>query len=284
MAGSSTVAGRRRRTTVLRWTILSVLGAFFALPLLAMLDFSTRGPGGSRTLTAWRAIGADSELLQAIAYSLELAVLTALLMLVLLVPTMTWVHLRLPRVRRLIEALCLLPLVIPAIVLVVGIASLYTWVTYLLGDSPLTLTFVYVILVLPYAYRAIESGLTAVDLRTLSEAARSLGASWATVLLRVVLPNIRGAVLSAGLLSVALVLGEFTIASLLNFTTLQVDIAFIGKRDASLSIAVSLASLVFAFVLLLAVSLIAGRRRTARAGDLPAADTMAAAPIVRATA
>lgn len=261
---AAVTAGGRHRRVAARWAVLGLLGAFFLLPLVAMLDFSTRGPGGTRTLTAWRAIGDDPELLRAIAVSLQLAVLTAGLMLLLLVPTMTWVHLRLPRLRRLVEALCLLPLVIPAIVLVVGIASLYSWVTYFLGNSPLTLTFVYVVLVLPYAYRAIESGLTAVDLRTLTEAARSLGASWPTVLLRVVLPNIRAAVLSAGLLSVALVLGEFTIASLLNFTTLQVDIALLGKRNAPLSIAVSLAALVFAFALLLALSLVAGRRRAAR--------------------
>lgn len=262
--------GRRRRTTVLRRLVLVVLGGYFLLPLVAMLDFSTRGPGDTRTLDDWRAIGDDEELLQAIAVSLELAVLTAVLMLVLLVPTMTWVHLRMPQVRRLIEGLCLLPLVIPAIVLVVGIASLYSWVTYFFGDSPLTLTFIYAVLVLPYAYRALESGLTAVDLKTLSEAARSLGASWGTVLLRVVLPNIRTAVLSAALLSVALVLGEFTIASLLNFSTLQVDIALIGKRDAGLSIAVSLAALLFAFALLVGVSLVAGRRRTARPAEPPA--------------
>ena len=258
-----------------RWAVLLLLGAFFALPLVAMLDFSTRGTGGGgRSLTAWRAIGEDEELREAIVVSLELAALTAVLMLVLLVPTMTWVHLRVPSATRLVEGLCLLPLVIPAIVLVVGIADLYSWVTYLLGDSPLTLTFIYVVLVLPYAYRAVQSGLTAVDLKTLSEAARSLGASWGTVLLRVVLPNVRSAVLSAGLLSVALVLGEFTIASLLNFTTLQVDIALIGKRDAALSIAVSLAALVLAFVLLLLVSLAAGRRRAARLVEpapLPAA-------------
>jgi putative spermidine/putrescine transport system permease protein len=275
----STVAGRRRRTTALRWTILVVLGAYFLLPLVAMLDFSTKGAHGSRTFAAWREIGSDTGLLHAIASSLELAVATAVLMLVLLVPTMTWVHLRLPRVRRTIEALCLLPLVIPAIVLVVGIASLYSWVTYYFGDSALTLTFVYVVLVLPYAYRAVESGLSAVDLRTLSEAARSLGASWGTVLLRVVLPNIRSAVLSAGLLSVALVLGEFTIASLLNFQTLQVEIALVGKRDAGLSIAVSLASLVLAFVLLLVVALAAGRRRSARvAQPLPLGAPVTVAP------
>lgn len=260
---------------VFRGVVLLLLAVFFLLPLYAMLDFSTRGPGSTRTLAAWRAIGSDSELLHAIAASLELAVLTAVLMLLLLVPTMTWVHLRVPRAKRLIEGLSLLPLVIPAIVLVVGIASLYTWVTYFFGDSPLTLTFVYVVLVLPYSYRAVESGLSAVDLRTLSEAARSLGASWGTVLLRVVLPNVRAAVLSAGLLSVALVLGEFTIASLLNFTTLQVDIALLGKRNANTSIAVSLASLLFAFVLLLAVALAAGRRRRGDVTTAQAAEPLA---------
>jgi putative spermidine/putrescine transport system permease protein len=77
----------------------------------------------------------------------------------------------------------------------------------------------------------------------------------------VVVPNIRGALVSASFLSVALVLGEFTIASLLNFNNLQVTINLLGKRDAAVSVAVSLASLAFAFVLLLALSFV-GRRRS----------------------
>ena len=250
---------------LLRYGVLLVLGTFFVLPLVAMLDFSTRGGlEGGRDLTAWRAIGDDPQLVSAILTSLQLAVLTSLLMLGLLLPTMVWVHLRLPVLRRVVEFLCLLPLVIPAVVLVVGIAPLYSWVTYFLGNSSLTLTFVYVVLVLPYAYRALESGLSAMDLKTLSEAARSLGAGWGTVLFRVVLPGVRGAVLSAALLTVALVLGEFTLASLLNFPNLQVAINLIGKRDAALSIAVSLAALLLAFALLLALSVLGGRRRTAR--------------------
>ena len=248
-----------------RYGILLVLGTFFVLPLVAMLDFSTRGGlAGGRSLTAWRAIGDDPLLLEAIFTSLQLAGLTSVLMLVLLLPTMVWVHLRVPALRRVVEFLCLLPLVIPAVVLVVGIAPLYSWVTYFLGNSALTLTFVYVVLVLPYSFRALESGLSAMDLKTLSEAARSLGAGWGTIMLRVVVPGVRGAVLSAALLAVALVLGEFTLASLLNFPNLQVAINLIGKRDAALSIAVSLAALLLAFALLLALSMVAGRRRTAR--------------------
>jgi putative spermidine/putrescine transport system permease protein len=199
--------------------------------------------------------------MEALVNSLLLSVTSAVLMLVLLVPTMAWIRLRLPQLQRLVEFLCLLPLAIPAIVLVVGMAPLYAWVNYFLGDSPLTLTFAYTILVLPFAYRAIDAGLAAIDLKTLSEAARSLGASWFTVLWKVVVPNIRVALIGASLLSVALVLGEFTIASLLNFDTLQVQVNLLGKRNAGVSIAVSLLCLLFAFVLLFALSYVGQRRR-----------------------
>src|ERR671938_1991936 len=119
-------------------------------------------------------------------------------MLVLLVPTAIWVRLRLPWLRRFVEFICLLPLTIPAIVLVVGLAPVYAWVVYFLGGSSLTLTFAYTVLVLPYAYRSIDAGLSAIDVRTLSEAARSLGAGWGSVMWRGGVPNIRSAGLLGG--------------------------------------------------------------------------------------
>jgi putative spermidine/putrescine transport system permease protein len=258
---------RARRQRVFRWLVVFVLGVFFLLPLFAMLEFTTRGAGGRLSLGTWRLLvdwtklrRTYPDLSAGITASFGLVLLTVLLMLVLLVPTVIWVRLRLPRLRRVVEFICLLPLTIPAIVLVVGLAPVYAWVTYFLGGSSLTLTFAYTILVLPYAYRAIDAGLSAIDVRTLSEAARSLGAGWATVMWRVVLPNIRSAVLSAAFLTVALVLGEFTIASLLIRSNLQVEINFLGKSNAQVSIAASFAALVLAFVLLLLLSFV-GRRR-----------------------
>ena len=129
--------------------------------------------------------------------SAALAVLTVVLMLVLLVPTMTWVRLRVPALRRPMEFLCLLPLIIPAIVLVVGLAPVYAWVTYFFGSSSVWLFLAYTVLVLPYAYRAIDAGLSAIDVRTLSEAARGLGASWPRVFWSVITPNLRTALMSA---------------------------------------------------------------------------------------
>jgi putative spermidine/putrescine transport system permease protein len=250
---------------VTRVVALVAFGIFFLVPLLSMLDFSTRViNGGGRTGTPWTNLFRDELLRSSIITSLLLAVFTTLLMLALLVPTMIWVRLRVPAASKLVEYLCLLPLTIPPLVIVVGISNVYAWVSYLLGDSPLTLTFAYVVLVLPYAYRAIDSALAGVNAVTLAEAARSLGAGWGTVIARIVVPNIWPGVTSAAFVSVALVLGEYTFASLLNFETLPYVIGLLGKSDAPTSVAASLASLVVASLLLLLLSLVGRRTRTSK--------------------
>ncbi|OFJ54085.1 ABC transporter permease [Mycolicibacterium grossiae] len=257
---------RQRGTgaTVVRGALWVLFGLFFCFPLYAMADFSTRNlRSGGRTGAAWANLFADDALFAAIVTSLLLAALTVAVMLLILVPTMIWVRLRTPWARGIVEFLCLLPLTIPALVIVVGLKNVYLWVTYLLGESALTLTFVYVVVVLPFAYRALDAALSAIDLVTLAEAARSLGAGWLTTILRVVVPNIASGVLSAAFISVAVVLGEYTIASLSGFTTLQVQIVAIGKSDGPTSVAASLAVLLFGFVLLVGLSLLTRRRRRA---------------------
>jgi putative spermidine/putrescine transport system permease protein len=252
-------------TRVVRGGLWMLFGAFFLLPLYAMADFSTRNLiGGGRTLAAWRSLVADDALFSSIVTSLLLAVLTVAAMLIVLVPTMIWVRLRTPWASRLVEFLCLMPLTIPALVIVVGLKNVYLWVTYLLGESALTLTFVYVVVVLPFAYRAIDAALSLIDLQTLVEAARSLGAGWITTIARVVVPNIWSGIVSAAFISMAVVLGEYTIASLSGYETLPVQIVLIGKSDGPTSVAASLATLLFGLVLLLALSLLSSRRRRRR--------------------
>ena len=257
-------AAVRRRQSVLRWLVIAAALVFFFLPLLGAFEFTTQGPGGTgRSADTWRrlfdldAISVEYPVLRrGFLASVGLAVITVVLMLTLLVPTMTWVRLRLPGLSRTVEFICLLPLTVPAIVLVVGLTPVYAWVYYLLGSSALWLGLAYVVLVLPYAYRSIDAGLRAIDVRTLAEAARSLGASWFTVLRRIVLPNLRTAVLSASFLSVALVLGEFTIAYLFSKKNLQVAMFELGKSDAKISVAVGLVALAFGFAVLFALSFV----------------------------
>lgn len=264
---------RRRRSQsrailAARVVILVVVLGYLILPLFAMLEFSTRGDYGTRSLASYSGIISNASLVEAIITSLEISVLTVFGMLFLLVPTMTWTIVRVPRMRRVVEFLCLLPLAIPAIVLVVGVGPVYRWLGQNLGAvgaSPLTLTLIDIILVLPFSYRALDAALRTVDVATLSDAARSLGAGWPRTILQVVVPNIRGGILSASVLAVALVLGEYTISSLLSFNTLQVVIFLLGKRDPFVSVAVSFAALLFAFILLYAIARFApGARRGGR--------------------
>lgn len=243
------------------WAVIVFVGGYLLLPLLAMAEFSTRGDFGARSLDAWVAITQDPNLVEAIIVTMAIAGLTALGTLVLLVPTMAWTYIRVPALKRPVEFLCLLPLAIPAIVLVVGIVPIYSILSRATRGHPLTLVFIDIILVLPYAHRALDAGLKSIDVATLAEAARSLGASWPRVMLQIIAPNLRGAILSAAVISVALVLGEFTISSLLNYDTLQVVINLLGKRDAFVAVAVSLAALSFAFVLVLAIAILGSERR-----------------------
>ena len=257
-------SGRGRRPSALSRTgrilaLVLILG-YLVLPLLSMVEFATRGPHDTRTLDPFISIVRDSNqgLLDSIVVSLEIAVLTVLGMILLLVPTMAWAYLRVPWMLRVIEFLCLLPLAIPAVVLVVGIAPIYRFLLINVSSSTLILCFVDIILVLPYAFRAIDGGLRSADIGTLADAARSLGAGWPRIMAQIIVPNIRTAILSASVLAVALVLGEYTISSLLSFQTMQVVIYLLGKRDASISVAVSFAALLFVFILLFVISRFAG--------------------------
>jgi putative spermidine/putrescine transport system permease protein len=263
-------ARRRRRLNAFRYVVFTVLGLFFILPLLALLRFSLEGAKlGTWSATAWRQIASYQNtgippLLSAIEITLELAIITCVVTLVLLVPTMIWVRLRVRWLDRTIEFLCLLPLTIPAIVLVVGLGPIYNKIQHF-SLSSLMLFWIYVILALPYAYRALAAGLNAIDVTTLSEAARSLGASWFTVIVRVIAPNMRQGILNAVLLTWATVLGEFTIAYLLLYTNLQVELYSISRNtpNAGVLFSTSFAALLFAFALLLILSY-AGRRRRGR--------------------
>src|ERR671927_1670683 len=184
------------------------------------------------------------------------------------------VELRLRRLRTTVELLTLLPLVLPPIALVVGVRSVLEWAPDYFLNSPLASAFfalqepglpwilvlVYGVLALPFVYRALDAGVRGIDLRTLTEAARNLGASWPRVLISVVLPVLRTSVLNAAFLTVALVLGEFTIASILGFETFPMWILRISGSQARLSVAVSVLSLLITWALLLIISALDRRR------------------------
>lgn len=253
-----------------RWIIGILVGLFFAVPLVSTFLYTLRDRDGSTSWANWAKLvdPAFASTLRPIwiglGNSLVLAVVTVAIVLLLLAPTMILVNLRFPRLRPSFEFLALLPISIPAIVLVVGLSPIYLQIARTLGTGTWTLAFAYGITVLPFAYRSIQASIDAADLRTLAEAARTLGASWPSVVLTVLAPNLRQGLLAGSLISVAVVLGEFTIASLLNRQVFQTAMIVVRNQDPYLPAIFTLLALLFVFVLLLIIGRAARGTRKAR--------------------
>lgn len=195
--------------------------AYFLLPLYGMSEFSLRMIRGTYSFEAYRVVLNDARFQATFGYSVVMALVTIAFGVLLVVPTAFWVRLKMPWLRPYVEFITLLPLVIPSIVIVFGYIRLYNTSSWLpmtgtaMGTNIL-LMFGYATLALPYMYRAVDTGLRTIDVGTLTEAAQSLGAGWTAILARIILPNVLGAVLSGAFLTLAIVIGEFTMAALLD--------------------------------------------------------------------
>jgi putative spermidine/putrescine transport system permease protein len=273
-------APRRGRAPWSRYVVLVVAAIYFLGPMAAAFWFTIHNDLGT-SFRAYDQIASAPGLADALALSLELGAVTVALSLALLVPTVVLVHLRYPKVRPLIEVLSLFPLVVPPIVIVVGVGKILAWGNEFPGGTftgelfnqlqnsnpPFILALEYAVLVLPFSYRAIDAGLRGSGIQTLVEAASNLGASWLTILWRVVLPVLRTAVLTAAVLGFALVVGEFTMSSILQYLTFPVWLLQFQNTDGQLSVALALMSLLLTWLVLIGFTFIAGRDRSTRKAE-----------------
>ncbi|MDH6117332.1 putative spermidine/putrescine transport system permease protein [Kitasatospora sp. GAS204A] len=271
---SQTALGRLRPG---RAGVLLLAAIYFFVPMGASIWFSIDDYHGGITFNAYTKLLGAPGFLDALYLSLELAAATVVVLLLILVPALLAARLGSPRLRPVIEVMCSLPLVVPVVALTTGIVGVLRWGPEYFANSPFFQTFVaiqnpdlpavlliaYVLMALPFAYRALDGGLRGVDVVTLVEAARNCGASYPRAVFSVVLPNLRSALLSASVLTVALVLGEFTTASILGFQPFSVWINSYGKTDGQMSVAVSMISLLVVWVVLLLMSVVGNRGRKA---------------------
>ena len=248
--------GRGRRTvwgSVLRGVILALTFTFFVAPLYAGVKFSLQNNNAQFSWTSVTALTKEQGFTPAFLLSTELTVVTLLGVLLLVVPTVIFVHLRVPSLVRILEVLSLLPIVFPPIVLVLGFmheapGRLLIWPYHL---APL-----YVVLTLPFVVRAVEGGLSAIDVRTLVEAARSLGSGLITIVRRILLPNLSSSLIASSALVIAFVYSEFTMAQFQQRPTLPVWIAQFAMSSGHVSTAAAMLSLIGAWLLLAVVLLI----------------------------
>jgi len=224
--GGGAAAGRPVgvATRSISWIILIAAILYFFVPLLATFLHSIKpAPNGVPDPTlAYRQVLADSRFYVGLGYSFLVGVITIIVSLLIIVPTAYWVRLKVPRLRPLVEFVTLMPFVVPPIILVFGLIRTYGSPPLLLLatniGSDAVLVGAYVILSFPYMYRAVDTGLAAIDVRSLTEASQSLGAGWGRIMWRVIFPNLRTALLAGAFLTLAIVVGEYTIAQFLART------------------------------------------------------------------
>ena len=237
---------------------LSILGFFVFVPMLSAFEFSVRTPlkggyGWDQYLWAIR----EEDFFHYIFRSGWLATLTVLITLIILVPTMTWMHLSESKIRSIIDGISLLPLVIPVVAFAVGAQISFP---EFVQNTVLELPFFYFVLALPYAYRTLDIGLSAIPLKTISEAARSAGANWFRSIFSVIVPVIRGAVMATIALTFALSLGEYTLTVLLHWDTFPTWVTYVAQDNILGAIAISMMSLVIPFGILTLITIFAPER------------------------
>jgi putative spermidine/putrescine transport system permease protein len=231
MPGRRTRRTARRRLSFWSWFWLAFAAIYLLVPLYSTLQFSLQTGAHQYGLSWYSYILRQPEFRQSFVLSLRLAAETVAISLVLMVPTVYLIHAWLPKLRPAMEFICTLPFVVPPIALAVGMIGLFQGVPLLISNTQI-LAFAYVIQALPFTYRSLDAGMLSVDIRTLTDAAQSVGASWRQTLWSVILPNLRTAILASAFLTVAIVLGEYTISSLLLFNTFAVYMQQIGTSQA----------------------------------------------------
>ena len=208
-----------KRRSIWSWLWMFIGTLYFLLPLISTFDFSLRAKKGVLSFLAYTNIFNDAKFWSTLEFSLFIAVFTIFVSILLVVPTAYWIRLKLPQLRGIVEFISMLPYVIPAIVLVFGSIRAFSGAPFFLTNTYfgtyVILVAGYVVLALPFVYRTIDTGLAAIDVRTLTEAGQSLGAGWATIMFKVIFPNLRVAIFSSAFLTLATVIGEYTMASFL---------------------------------------------------------------------
>jgi putative spermidine/putrescine transport system permease protein len=253
------------------WWIVFIAGfLYFFLPLLGTFEFSLGHPLGPvhapASLEFYESVLGSPQFWGSLGYSFLVGFITIVVSVGLIMPTAFWVRLRVPRARPFIEFITLLPFIIPPIVLVFGLLSTYSHppipFTHTDIGSTALLVAAYVVLSFPYMYRAVDTGLQAIDIRTLTEAAQSLGAGWTRILLRVILPNLRVALLSGAFLTLAIVVGEYTIATFLARPAFGPYLSELGQTKAYEPAGVSIISFGLTWLAMILIAVIGRGSRT----------------------
>jgi putative spermidine/putrescine transport system permease protein len=268
---------RKRRAAPWQTALVGFFLFYMLLPVFSTYVFSvatrwdrTILPEGY-TLEFYTRAAASSYFIVTLRNSLILSIGTVLVGILLIVPTVYWVHTRLIRARPLLDVLMILPFGIPTVVLALALIQIYNFRP--VARSPYLLIGAVVVYSMPFMYRPVSNALQAIDSHTLTEAGQSLGANVLQVLAEIIMPNIVPGVLSGSLLVFATVFAEFTLTSLIvgaRFKTFPLLLVEYTRINGNVAAAFSVISFTIAWLVSLLILWVGTQGKASPAGTLQA--------------
>jgi len=257
-----------KKISLSRFLLLGFFLVYMIVPLIATVAFSfavrwdrTILPEGL-TLDWWIAAITRRAFSSALKNTLILSLATTGFSVLLMTPTAYWAYQRVPKAKPLIEVFTIMPFGIPGVVLALALLRTYARLGGALVYSPWMLVMACTVIGLPFFYRPLANALNAADIKLLTEAALTLGASWPRIILKVIVPNIMPGILSGSLLVFSLVFVEFTITNLLaggRFKTFPIYLVEYTRFDGRQASALAVISFIFAWIISLALIMLASR-------------------------
>lgn len=245
-----------------KMVLLLILGYLF-FPIVATILFSvatkwstTILPEGY-TLSYYRHLFTNPEFVQSLLRTVYVSCATITLSILLIVPSLYMAIVYYPRLEKLFEILSILPFAMPGVILAIGMIQMYSSGPVRITSTPWILTGSYFILILPFMYQATKNSFRTINVKALTEAAIMLGCNKLEAFVKVIFPNVLRGVISAALISVSVLFGEFVLANLLvgdNYETIQIYLYKLQKVDGHLSNA--LVASYFLVILLMSLLLI----------------------------
>jgi putative spermidine/putrescine transport system permease protein len=242
---------------------LGLIFAYLFFPIVATVLFSiatrwstTILPQGY-TLFYYRELLTSPEFIQALYRTVFVSLVSIILSIVFIVPSIYLAIVYYPPLEKLFEILSVLPFAMPGVILAIGMIQMYSGGPVRITGTCWILIGAYFILILPFMYQTTKNSFRTINARALTEAALMLGCGKMETFFKIIFPNVIRGVVSAALISVSVLFGEFVLANLLvgeGYETLQIYLYKLQKVDGHLANA--LVAVYFLVILLMSMVLI----------------------------
>ncbi|AII14984.1 spermidine/putrescine ABC transporter, permease component [Campylobacter iguaniorum] len=252
---------------IYHYSVVSVLFCIIVLPMVATLIYSFSSSWSSNilpdgfSLAHYKELLGDVRFFEALFNSLLVCFASIFLAIIVIFPVVFCANFYFLNLKNLMSFISILPFAIAPIVLSVGLLNLYSDT---ISGTPYILIGCYVCIATPFIYRSIDNNIAALNLKEIVYSNYILGNGIFRAIFRVIIPNLKDALLISIFLSFSFLIGEFLYANILvgtQFETLQVYLYNIKNKSGHVSSAAIVSYLLLIFIANFISSYISHRKK-----------------------